>query len=162
LFNSKNNIYLHRRAASKKWEPNKIDLASVAGQRRALFINGNFKNETISETALREISEETNINLNELSSFNLHKIGVHYNPHTDEYQTIFTYKLDISVKELNNKLKQTFSNEVAEWFEFNYLQTMNEYFGNEVNKYAGGEKMRPVNFISVPEIKKKLDLFFNK
>lgn len=162
IFSPENNLYLHRRAASKKWEPNKIDLASIAGQRRALLIKDDFENEEINETALREISEETGIERKRLSLDRLHQIGVHHNPHTDEYQTIFTYQLDASLEELNGNIQEHESREVAEWFEQDYQQTMKEYFGKKVDKYAGGEKMRPVNFISNPVIRKSLDDFFEK
>lgn len=159
LFSPSGKLFLHRRAPSKKWEPNKIDLASIAGQRRALLIKDDFQNEEVNETALREISEETGIEKEKLSSEYLHQIGVHHNPHTDEYQTIFTYKIDVSLGELNSNIKEHESREVAEWFEQDYQQTMEEYFSNRVKKYAGGAKMRPVNFISNPVIKKALDSF---
>jgi len=159
LFTPEGKLFLHRRAQSKKWEPNKIDLASVAGQRRALLVGKDFQNEEINETALREISEESGVERKKLSLKNLHLLGIHHNPHTDEYQTIFAYVLDVSLKKLNENIKKHESHEVAEWLEQEYEQTMREYFGKEVNKYAGGVKMRPVNFISNPVLKKALDDF---
>ena len=160
LFSPANNLFLHRRSSKKKWAPGKIDLASIAGQRRAIFANGCFDNEKIENTALREISEETGVPLERLSQALLYKLGTHINPHTKEHQTIFAYHLDVTLKELNENLKKSSFDEVEQWFEQDYKQTMEEYFGDAVEKYAGGAEMRPVNFISDMKIKKKLDAFF--
>jgi len=160
LFSPANNLFLHRRSSRKKWAPGKIDLASIAGQRRAIFANGSFDNEKIENTALREISEETGVPLEMLLKNLLCKLGVHINPHTKERQTIFAYRLNATLEELNENLKTSSFDEVEQWFEQGYEQTMKEYFGNMVGKYAGGAEMRPVNFISGTRIKKKLDAFF--
>jgi ADP-ribose pyrophosphatase YjhB (NUDIX family) len=160
LMSSEGNIFLHRRSPSKKWEPNKLDLASIAGQRRAIFNIDKFENEEITETALREISEETGVSYDLLKKENLYHVGIHHNPHTKEYQNIFLYKINVSLDELNNNLKASKFDEISQWFEQDYKQTIDEYFGDGVHKYAGGEEMRPVNFISDNKIKEKLDSFF--
>ncbi|MDI6738602.1 MAG: hypothetical protein QME12_08915, partial [Nanoarchaeota archaeon] len=64
------------------------------------------------------------------------------------------------LKELNENLKKSSFDEVEEWFEQDYGRTMKEYFGNKVDKYAGGAEMRPVNFISDKKIRKSLDDLF--
>jgi len=162
IFSKSNKLYLQKRSASKKWAPNKIDLASIAGQRRALIKNNAITNEGIRETALREISEETGIEIAKLSLNNLSQIGTHYNSHTNEHQTIFAYPLDTPIEELNSYIQENGIEEVAEWFEQDYTQTMQEYFGQEIDKYAGGIDMRPVNFISNPDIKTNLNNFFDR
>ena len=157
LLNQQNNIYVHQRSPAKKWEPNKIDLASIAGQRRAILYNDKFENEDINETALREINEETFILIERLKQKNIYQLGTHYNPHTKEYQEIFVFNIDLSLQELNRNIEQNKSEEVTQWFEQGYEQTMEEYFGDKVEKYAGGAQMRPVNFISNPTIRTRLD-----
>ncbi|MFH1065482.1 MAG: NUDIX hydrolase [Nanoarchaeota archaeon] len=160
LFSPSNNLFLHRRSSRKKWAPGKIDLASIAGQRRAIFAEGHFDNEKIENTALREVSEETGVPLESLSQNSLCKLGTHINPHTKEYQTIFAYRLNATLEELNENLKTSSFDEVEQWFEQGYEQTMKEYFGNMVEKYAGGAEMRHVNFISDKKIRKALDDLF--
>ena len=134
LFSPANNLFLHRRSSKKKWAPGKIDLASIAGQRRAIFANSHFDNEKIEDTALREISEETGVPLGSLSQTYLHKLGTHINPHTKEHQTIFAYRLNAALKELNENLKKSSFDEVEQWFEQDYEQTIQEYFGDAIEK----------------------------
>ncbi len=160
LFSPANSLFLHRRSSKKKWAPGKIDLASIAGQRRAIFANGYFENEIIEDTALREISEETGVPLGTLLKNSLCKLGEHINPHTKEHQTIFAYRLNATLEKLNEDLKKSSFDEVEQWFEQGYEQTMKEYFSNMAEKYAGGAEMRPVNFISNKKIMKSLDTLF--
>jgi ADP-ribose pyrophosphatase YjhB (NUDIX family) len=154
LLSPENNLYLHRRSKSKNWAPNKIDLASVVGQRRALIQDNSFQNEEIRQTAIREISEETGISREKLESEKLQKLGEHRNQDTKEYQTIFAYQLNFPLEKLNQGIEE--SDEVQEWFEQDLEQTLNEYFGDQVDKYAGGKELRPKNFISQDKIKENL------
>lgn len=160
LFNNSGSLFLHRRSEDKDWAPGKIDLASIAGQRRALFQRNRFVNEESEQNALREISEETGINREKLKQEKLEKVGEHVNPETNEHQTVFAYLIDTSLEELNQNSSDI--GEVREWIEQNYKTTMKEYFGEKVEKYGGGKDLRPKNFISDPEIRENLDKFHSR
>jgi ADP-ribose pyrophosphatase YjhB (NUDIX family) len=159
LISPNKKLYLQIRGMGAKWSSMKIDLASVAGQRRAILVGDHFENEDPKDAALREIAEETGIKIERLSKDNLYLLGAHYNPQTNEYQTIYAYKINVTLEELNKNLAKSPSREVEKWIEQDYYQTLKEYFGEEVEKYAGGAKMRPVNFISDPNIRKKIEEF---
>ncbi len=153
LFEEEGNILLHRRSEDKSWAPGKIDLASVAGQSRAIYEKGEFKRETPEQTARREIREETG--LDGLDFNQLEKIGEHYNPDTLENQAIFGCTVDFEIEKLNQKAPE----EVKEWIREDFGKVMSEYFGKGVEKYAGGRELRPKNFISDPKIKENLEKF---
>jgi 8-oxo-dGTP pyrophosphatase MutT (NUDIX family) len=156
-----NKLYLQRRGRAVKWAPMKIDLASVAGQRRAILVGDHFENEDPEDAALREISEETGIGVEKLNKSKLFLLGTHYNPQTNEYQTIYAYKMNLTIEELNRNLKKSSFNEVEEWIEKDSRQVIEEYFGRKVKEYAGGARMRPVNFISNLNIRRKLEEFID-
>lgn len=159
LFGPNGNLFLQKRGKSGKWAPGKIDLVSVAGACRAILVDDHFEQEIWEDAALREVKEETFIEDEKLKKSQLDRIGEHSNVHTADHQMIFVYKLDATLEELNKKLEIHSLREVDEWFEQSYEQTMEEYFSDGVSKYAGGEEMRPANFISNEKIKKKLDEF---
>jgi 8-oxo-dGTP pyrophosphatase MutT (NUDIX family) len=102
LFDTSGDLFLHRRAESKDWAPGKIDLAGIAGQKRAVFQENGFVAEDPSETAVREISEETGLEDERISEDKLEELGAHFNPETREHQTVFGYVLDASLEELNS------------------------------------------------------------
>lgn len=156
LFSPTKNLYLQKRGLKQKWQPGKIDLASVAGARNAILKEDHFENENWEETALREMSEETSLPLDSLDAQRLIKLGEYYNPLTNENQAIFAYQVNASLEELNKDV----TSEVEEWLEQSYDQAMAEYYGDQVEKYAGGAELREVNFLTDPTIKKALDDFY--
>ncbi len=159
LFNRVGNLYLQKRGKTKQWEPSKIDMLSVAGGINAKFVDGSFIPEEWSEAALREISEETGMADNELFAIFLNDIGDHFEPTTSTYLKVFAYQIDLSLAELQKKTSENGLDDVEQWLERGYADTMREYFGEGVEKYAGGVAFRPTNFISDPEIRKSLDKY---
>ncbi|QQG39425.1 MAG: NUDIX domain-containing protein [Candidatus Aenigmatarchaeota archaeon] len=159
LFTNRGTVFLQRRGLQKKWEPGKIDLASVAGQRAAVLIADRYEPEPLESTAFREVAEETGVSVSVLRKDPLRFIGEHYNPRTNEFQTVYACVLDVTMAELNAKLSAAGTGEVDAWIEKDYGMCIAEYFGALANNYAGGESMRPVNFIANPAIRRGLDSF---
>ena len=62
--------------------------------------------------------------------------------------------------ELERKTAENGQDDIAGWIEQPYEQTMREYFSDGVEKYAGGAAFRPTNFVSDPEIRKKLNEYY--
>jgi hypothetical protein len=161
LFDGKGNIYLQKRGKNVPWEPDKIDLASVVCQGRAELIDDHFRKMDIKKLAIFAISKETGATERELNERRLFYLGNHINENTNEYQAVYAYNLPLSLGELNRRIK-LLHEEGQQWFCQNYSQTTEEYFGKDVEKYAGGVSLRPKNFISNEMIRKNIELFSSK
>lgn len=158
LYDSKRNMYLQRRSAALRWEPGKIDLASVAAQRRAQLMGNRYRAVDLEELALAKVAEETGLPKNRMAAGNLAFIGTHENITTNEFQTIYAYHLEVGEEELNAALAIMDDVYKAQSWEIRpYGEVIEEYFSEEVREYAGGEALRPLNFISSPYIRKQLD-----
>lgn len=163
LFSPNSKLYIHQRSDNKRWEPGKLDLFSVVGQNRAIFKSDKFELETPQDNIIREMVEEIGIAESKIDKNKLEFIGTHHNPLTKEHQTVFAYQANLTLDELNQNIKNGLTDqEVKKWFEHDYNQVLDEYFSDQIDKYAGGRELRPLNFISNPEIKNKLDEFYNQ
>lgn len=153
------NLFLQRRGMTMRWEPGKIDLVSVSAQGRAKLVGDHFELVDLVEFALKKIAAETGIDPKNIKREKLHKVGEYYNPLVKEYQAIFVYEVDASLDELNENIAKMEDDSAEEWFEQSFQQTMDEYFGDGVEKYAGGAELRPVNFISDKKILQGIEDF---
>ncbi|MDQ3018390.1 MAG: hypothetical protein M3Q64_00785 [bacterium] len=154
-------LYLQVRGQSMRWEPGKIDLASIVGQRRAVLIDDLYEPMNLNESALATIRKETGLPPEYITQDYLVTLGKHFNQNTNEHQTIFGYQTDTTIDALNVNLKNL-EDQGELWLAQNYRATLEEYFGDKVQKYAGGENLRPVNFISDAEIQKNLTKYFEE
>lgn len=161
LFDGNGNMFLQRRGVHESWEPEKIDLASVVCQWRSKVENTFLKKMELEELALFAINKETGIEKKDLDEEKVFILGNHINEKTNEFQTVCAYDLEISLDELNEKLK-TIDQEGQQWFCQSYKKTMDEYMGSEVSKYAGGSELRPRNFISNETVLESLKIFLKK
>lgn len=157
LYNSAGELFLQKRGHSMNWEPLQIDVASVAAQRRAVLRGTRFERVDVRELALQKSAEETGLALDQFDIQSLRELGHHFNPQTNEYQTIFSCQLNGEIDELNAALEKMTGDKAEAWLVRNYRQTLDEYMDDRVAKYAGGEALRPINFISNPEIQAQLE-----
>lgn len=158
LFGGQKNLYLQKRSMAMRWEPNKIDLASVAAQRRAQLVYNHFKAVNLHNLALAKVAEETGLPETYISADNLTFIGTHENVSTNEFQTIYAYHLEADARQLNTALAQVDDIYKAQsWEKRPYALVLEQYFGEGVTEYAGGAGLRPRNFISTIAIRERLD-----
>lgn len=158
LFDNNGNMFLQRRGLKMRWEPGKIDLASVVGQRRVKLAGDHFERMDMQELAFYILKKETGIKDEEIEEQKLLELGSHFNKNTNEYQTVYGYKINLSLEDLNDRLK-FLEDQGEEWFRQDYKMTMDEYGGEGVEKYAGGADLRPINFISDSSIKENLERY---
>lgn len=158
LYDNKKNLYLQKRSAAMRWEPSKIDLASVAAQRRAQLVGDHYKAVDLQELALVKVAEETGLSEDRIAAENLVLLDTHVNTTTNEFQTIYAYHLEADAIELNEALAQVDDIYKAQsWEKRPYRQVIEQYYSEGVEEYAGGATLRPLNFISNPNIRKQLD-----
>lgn len=158
LFGPKKELYLQKRGQHVRWEPGKVDLASIAGQRRAMIVKDRFEPVDFAENALNTMQKETGIKREKLVKTRLHPLGTHFNSTTNEFQTVYAYQVDTDIDEMN-RLLETTEDQGELWLAQDYQTTLSDYFGGGVATYAGGESLRPLNFISNPEIKGALESY---
>jgi hypothetical protein len=158
LYDKATNLYLHKRCSIMRWEPNKIDLASVAAQRRAVLTGDHYEAMDLQKLVLLKIADEALVNIASLDSAYVTLVGHHQNRATNEFQTIFAYNLEADIQQLNDALTRSSDPYKAQsWEKRPYATVIAQYFGEGVAEYAGGAELRPRNFISNPEIKDRLD-----
>lgn len=151
-------LLLSRRSRNMRWEPEKVDLASIAAQWRADLVHDHFEPRDPLTMVKNKIADETGVSEDELSDESLIPLGNHVNEKTNEFQSIFAYRLPATASQLNDNLVHMDDHYKAEkWYQQPYAQTMAEYFGDGVERYAGGEELRARNFIANEEIRAKLD-----
>ncbi len=161
LFGPNKELYLQMRGKHCRWEPNKVDLASIAGQRRAKLVENRFEPVDLKENALNTMQKETGIEREQLTSDALHPLGTHFNATTNEYQTVYAYQVGVDIDTMNHLLATT-EDQGELWLAQDYGQTLRDYFGDKVGTYAGGETLRPLNFISNPDIQASLDTYVDQ
>jgi hypothetical protein len=158
LFGPNKELYLQKRGQHVRWEPGKVDLASIAGQRRAMLVQDRFEPVDLDENALNTMQKETGIKREKLVKAGLHPLGTHFNSTTNEFQTVYAYQVDADIDTIN-QLLTTIEDQGELWLAQDYQKTLEEYFGGGVTTYAGGESLRPLNFISNPDIKQTLETY---
>ncbi len=158
LYDAQRNIFLQKRSSAMRWEPNKLDLASVAAQRRAVLSGDHYEAVPLDELALAKVAEETAVPHARIYAEQLHQLGTHENSTTNEFQTVYAYHLEASAAELNALLASVDDVYKAQsWEKRPYEEVMQQYFGEGVDEYAGGATLRPHNFISNASIREQLD-----
>jgi hypothetical protein len=154
LYDSEGGMYLQKRSEAMRWEPGKIDLASVAAQRRAILVGDHYEAVDCTELALAKVAEETGLSPHEIKPEYLTVLGVHQNATTNEFQTVYAYHLEANPEQLNAALAMVDDPYKAQWWEKRrYAEVIGQYMGDGVDEYAGGQTLRPLNFISNQSIR---------
>ena len=154
------NLVYQRRSYNKLWEPGKMDMVSVAGQVRAVLLGDRFVSEGYDEAAVRELSEETGLP-QALFRGAMQYMGAHYNALTDSYQQVYCSVFNESLAFLNAYSKEHSDQEVDEWFEGDYHNTLDYYSGAGAHEHAGGAEIFNTCFIANPAIRAKLSEYFS-
>lgn len=160
LFGPNKELFLQIRGKNMRWEPLKIDLVSVAAQRRAYLEGDRFIPADLDELAIKKIAEETGLPQSRVPSGPLTKLGKYHNPNTNDYQTIYGYQVNATIEELNEGLIKIIGDKPEKWFSQGYEDTIQDYFGEGIEKYAGGVGLRAVNFISQADIRRGLNQYY--
>lgn len=162
LYDKAGNLYLQRRSKAMRWEPDKIDLVSVAAQRRAELVGDHYEAVDLTKLVLAKVAEETGLPSDRITASNLYVLGEHQNLTTNEFQTVYAYHLEADAEELNLALEQVEDIYKAQYWEKRpYKQVLEQYFSEGVEGYAGGAALRPLNFISNQGIQAQLDVLIN-